>query len=87
MSLIGTTMTHELGHSLGLADPEGELFHDPGDEPNRLMDSGDGRPFEERAELMGLGPSRFCVDEFIYLRAALPGAKSNAPDIERPICD
>jgi hypothetical protein len=73
-NMIGTTMTHELGHSLGLADPDGDLFHDPGDGINRLMDTGDARPFEERAEMSGQGPGRFCTDEFTYLQTVLPGA-------------
>ena len=57
-NLIGTTLTHESGHSLGLADPTGEAFHDYGDAGNRLMDAGGDRPFEERAELAGQGPAR-----------------------------
>ncbi len=86
-NLVGTTLTHELGHSLGLADPDGELFHDPGDQPNRLMDSGDARPFEERAELMSQGPARFCDAEFTYLQAVLPGAVKSAPALDRPTCE
>ncbi|HET6585478.1 MAG TPA: hypothetical protein VFG69_18595, partial [Nannocystaceae bacterium] len=45
-NMIGTTVSHEIGHSLGLADPYGPDFHDAGEEPDRLMD-GD-RPFAER---------------------------------------
>ncbi|HEX9100683.1 MAG TPA: hypothetical protein VF997_00700, partial [Polyangia bacterium] len=56
-NLIGTTLTHEAGHSLGLADPTGEAFHDAGDALDRLMDAGGDRPFEERAELLGRGPA------------------------------
>src|SRR6185369_14510775 len=59
-NLVGTTLTHEAGHSLGLADPTGEEFHDLGDGINRLMDAGGDRPFEERAELLGQGPAVFC---------------------------
>jgi hypothetical protein len=84
-NLIGTTVSHELGHSLGLADPYGSptTFHNSGDEPNRMMD-GD-RPFAERAQLDGQGPSRFCVDEYDYLRAILPSEE--APDDgPRPGC-
>ena len=83
-NLIGTTLTHEVGHSLGLADPNGDLFHDPGDAPNRLMDSGDARPFEERAELADQGPGAFCDDEYAYLRAVLPGQPSR--DVPRAGC-
>jgi hypothetical protein len=83
-NLVGTTLTHEVGHSLGLADPNGDLFHDPGDAPNRLMDAGDARPFEERAELVGQGPGAFCGDEYLYLRAVLPGQPSH--DVPRAAC-
>lgn len=87
-NLIGTTLTHETGHSLGLADPTGEAFHDPGDAPNRLMDAGGDRPFDERAELGGQGPAVFCSDEYIYLRTILPGSDAAAGDsIARPDCN
>ncbi len=69
-TLIGSTISHEVGHSLGLADPYGPAFHNSGDQPDRLMDA--DRPFNERAELEGKGPSRFCVDEYEYLREILP---------------
>ena len=74
-SLIGTTLSHEIGHSLGLANPFGEGFHNSSDEANRLMDSGGDRPFAERAELNGLGPARFCTTEYDYLREILPTAE------------
>ncbi len=87
-NLVGTTLTHECGHSLGLADPAGEAFHDPGDAPNRLMDAGGARPFEERAELLGQGPAVFCSDEYVYLRTILPGSDAAAGDsIGRPDCN
>jgi len=85
-SMIGTTMTHEIGHSLGLANPYGDGFHDPGDQPNRLMDSGGARTFEERAELAGEGPSVFCDAEFDYLRMILPSTQA-PPQVTRPPCD
>jgi len=73
-SMIGTTLSHELGHSLGLAYPYGEGFHDSGDQPNRLMDGGGARTFHERAEIFGEGPARFCDEEYAYLRQILPTA-------------
>ncbi|MGH1346814.1 MAG: hypothetical protein ACRBN8_34925 [Nannocystales bacterium] len=69
-TLVGSTISHELGHSLGLADPYGPSIHNEGDQEDRLMDA--DRPFEERAELEGAGPSRFCVEEYEYLRQTLP---------------
>ncbi|HEY2747586.1 MAG TPA: hypothetical protein VGL86_23355, partial [Polyangia bacterium] len=87
-NLIGTTLTHETGHSLGLADPTGEAFHDPGDGLDRLMDAGGDRPFEERAELAGQGPGVFCGDEYVYLRTVLPGPDGSSGDaISRPDCN
>jgi hypothetical protein len=85
-NLIGTTMTHELGHSLGLANPDGDAFHNPGDAPNRLMDGGAARTFAERAELAGEGPGVFCDEEMRYLREILPSDEP-APEIARPGCD
>lgn len=84
-SMVGTTAAHEVGHSLGLADPEGEEFHNPGDEPNRLMDSGGARSFRERAEL-GEGPGVFCDLEFKYLREILPSSVPDPVPV-RPTCD
>ncbi len=86
-NLIGNTLTHEVGHSLGLADPDGDLFHDAGDAPNRLMDTGDARPFEERAEIIGQGPGVFCDDEFAYLTTILTGASTPDPGVMRPGCN
>lgn len=77
-SVVGSTVSHELGHSLGLADPLGERFHNLGDAPNRLMDQGGNRTFEERAELDGQGPSTFCVEAYQYLRGILP---TDEPDL------
>jgi hypothetical protein len=84
-SLIGTTTSHELGHSLGLADPTGTAFHNLGDGPNRLMDAGGARSFEERAELEGMGPSMFCDSEYTYLRNILP-TDEGPTTFERPFC-
>ncbi len=72
-TLVGSTISHELGHSLGLADPYGPSIHNEGDQDDRLMDA--DRPFEERAELEGAGPSRFCIEEYEYLRQTLPSSE------------
>jgi hypothetical protein len=84
-SLIGTTVSHELGHSLGLANPDGGDVHIVTDEPDRLMEAGGGRTFSERAELDGEGPGMFCDREYTYLRTILP---SDEPDdtTPRPDC-
>ncbi|MSP62974.1 MAG: hypothetical protein EXR72_22090 [Myxococcales bacterium] len=84
-NLIGGTMTHETGHSLGLANPDGDGFHTMGDLPNRLMEAGGDRPFEERAELDGQGPSRFCDSEWSYLKKLLPAP--DGPTVNRPPCN
>ena len=84
-NLIGGTLSHEIGHSLGLANPFMEGFHNAGDAPNRLMDSGGDRPFLERAVLQGQGPGVFCDDEYAYLRMVLPSSEP-ANNVERPGC-
>jgi hypothetical protein len=90
-NLVGSTAAHELGHSLGLADPYGgdNVFHNGGsvpvDVPNALMDAGEYRPFAERAELMGQGPSVFCQAWFDYLKDILP-KESPDPVSNRPAC-
>jgi len=82
-SVIGNTIAHEVGHSLGLAffvldrctNPDncapGPL-HNTVDRENAMMDSGGDRPFEERAELDGLGPARFVEQNRNYLLDILP---------------
>jgi hypothetical protein len=84
-NLVGGTVAHEVGHSLGLANPYQDGFHDPGDAPNRLMDAGEARPFLERAQLMGQGPAVFCDEEYGYLRRILPSSASASP-VLRPSC-
>jgi hypothetical protein len=84
-NLIGGTLAHEIGHSLGLANPYADGFHDAGDQPNRLMDAGGDRPFLERAVLQGQGPAVFCDDEYTYLRQVLPSTEP--PNmVSRPGC-
>ncbi len=84
-NLVGGTLAHEIGHSLGLANPYQDAFHDAGDQPNRLMDAGGDRPFLERAELGGQGPGVFCDDEYTYLRMVLPSTDPANP-VARPGC-
>ena len=84
-NLIGGTLAHEIGHSLGLANPYADGFHDAGDAPNRLMDAGGDRPFLERAQLGGQGPGVFCDDEYAYLRMVMPSSVA-PPAITRPGC-
>lgn len=70
-NLVGSTISHEVGHSLGLANVDGQ-FHNIGDNPGWLMDAGSYRPFEERAELDGQGPSFFEPGSLEYLQQILP---------------
>jgi hypothetical protein len=85
-NLIGTTMTHEVGHSLGLAVYRGERnkFHNANDGRNRLMDSGGDRPFEERSELSGFGPAAFCDEDYDYLRNDILKGSSDPDPLPRP---
>jgi hypothetical protein len=86
-SMVGSTMTHEFGHSLGLAAGGGQdHVHNDGDRPNRLMDTGGARPFLERAEIKGQGPAVFCDGDYSYLRDVLPAAEGPA-DVARPPCN
>ena len=72
-NIIGTTVSHEIAHSIGLANPDlPGAFHNEGDEENRLMDNGGDRPFAERAQLEGKGPGIFCRAAYDYLREVLP---------------
>lgn len=70
-NVCGSTISHEVGHSLGLANVDGQ-FHNIGDNPGWLMDAGSYRSFEERAELDGQGPSFFEPGSLEYLRQILP---------------
>jgi len=72
-SIIGETAAHELGHSLGLADPYGPptTFHNGSDDPGCLMDSGGARPFGERADEAGFAPTQLCHEAPRYLDAIL----------------
>jgi len=76
-NLVGTTVSHEIAHSVGLADPEGEAFHNTGDWEDALMDGGSYRTFAERAEVDGEGPGVFCEEAFVYLQGILPTGKAD----------
>ena len=70
-NLAANTITHEVGHSLGLAHIDGQ-FHNVGDNPGWIMDAGVFRPFEERAEVDGFGPAVFSEVNRTYLEQILP---------------
>lgn len=73
-NLVGSTVAHEVGHTLGLAwvpDYPNE-FHNLGDNPGWLMDAGAARPFLERAELDGHGPEFLEENSLNYLKSILP---------------
>jgi hypothetical protein len=76
-SVIGNTVTHELGHSLGLTyfpaddvEPTNR-FHNESTGVY-IMDPGAERPFEERAEINGQGPARFKDRNREYLERIHP---------------
>lgn len=72
-NVAGNTVTHELGHSLGLAQEIGlDEYHNPGDTYGWIMNPGGSRPFEERAELDGQGPGVWAPADEAYLREILP---------------
>ncbi len=89
-NLIGTTMTHELGHSLGLANPNHKAasYHNNGSLPGRIMNPGGLRSFRERAELAGTPPAAFCDTDFAYLTRILPPRDPGPgrPQPMRPPC-
>jgi len=89
-NLIGTTMTHELGHSLGLANPSSKSgsYHNNGQVTGRIMNPGGLRSFRERAELAGSGPAVFCDSDFAYLQKILPDRDESPgrPQRQRPPC-
>jgi hypothetical protein len=71
-SMIGNTISHEIGHTLGLAVGPKDLFHNLVPLDNQIMDAGFNRDFEERAEQNGRGPARFTDENWDYLRRILP---------------
>lgn len=84
-NLIGSTLSHEVGHSVGLANPyDPAEFHNIGDQTLRLMDAGGARPFAERIDVEGQGTAHFCDEEYAYLREIMPlGDEDDRP---RALC-
>lgn len=72
-SIVGETAAHELGHSLGMAQPYGPptAFHSAIDGDGCLMDRGGDRPLAERAQQRGAARTTFCGDETRYLEEIL----------------
>lgn len=73
-AIVGETAGHELGHSLGLAEPYAgpAVFHRQSPAPGCLMDAGSERPFGERAALPGFEATRLCPESHEYLSEILP---------------
>ena len=70
--LVGNTLTHELGHSLGLpVIPGCGQYHNiPGE--LQIMDCGQDRPFLERAGLDPRGKATWTPENYQYLKKILP---------------
>ncbi|HRE91754.1 MAG TPA: hypothetical protein PK095_21730, partial [Myxococcota bacterium] len=77
-NLIGSTVTHEVGHALGLTALDGR-YHNDGDTPLALMDAGVFRPFLERAELDGMPPAALEPYNRLYLESILPPVGPGGP--------
>lgn len=69
--LVAGTVSHEVGHALGLAAGTTD-WHHPGDSPGWRMDRGTARPFAERAALTGAISERWGVVDDLYLQQVLP---------------
>lgn len=71
-TLVGNTVTHEIGHSLGLpVEPGCGQYHTQAGE-KQIMDCGVDRPFAERAELAPGGPAVWSPADRAYLERVLP---------------
>ena len=72
-SMIGETSSHEIGHSLGLANPRisGGAWHNYTNGQGCLMDNGGARPVGERAAQPGFAPTRICGVAATYLDGIL----------------
>lgn len=78
-SVIGNTVTHEVGHSMGMTFVPGDfdqpqnIFHNQSHTTGPyIMDAGRERPFAERAELDGAESPRFNPNNREYLERILP---------------
>ena len=77
-NLIGGTITHEIGHSLGMSFFQEDLFtdsmrfHNDFDEEGSIMDAGQNRPFEERVEFGDAPKPHFNERNSAYLQMILP---------------
>ncbi len=73
-NIVGETAAHEIGHSLGLAQPYGhpDDYHNAVARDGCLMDAGRDRPFVERARLDGNPGATFCGENLPYLQDILP---------------
>ena len=72
-SLVGNTLSHEIGHSLGLSRAVNGCgpYHNAAG-PRQLMDCGQDRPFIERAGLDPEGPATWTPENLSYLQQILP---------------
>jgi hypothetical protein len=68
---VAEVCAHEIGHALGLA-AGGDEAHHLGDHPGWIMDSGDARPWAERAGLAGAPASQWGPVDASYLQEILP---------------
>jgi hypothetical protein len=71
-NMVGNTVTHEIGHTLGLASGPASQMHNAFPADNQIMDAGVDRDFEERAEINGRGPARWTDKNRAYLERILP---------------
>lgn len=72
--LLASTVTHEVGHCLGLpANLQApDALHNQGDNPGWIMDAGEFRPFGERAGLAGYQAETLSPQDSAYLAEILP---------------
>ena len=68
--LIAGSLSHEVGHALGLAAGSTD-YHHAGDHPGWRMDAGPARPFSERAGLAGAGEETWGPVDEAYLKTIL----------------